>query len=44
MTYNSDNMAQHGLLFTSNNKSFKSISKKQIIKWSDTCVEFVMNI
>ena len=41
MVDDSNNVAADELLFTSDNDFFKSMSKKQIKKWADTCMEFV---
>ena len=39
----SNNVVADELLFTSDNDFFKGMSKKQIRKWADTCMEFVYN-
>ena len=41
MVDDSNNVVADELLFTSDNDFFKGMSKKQIKKWADTCMEFV---
>ena len=41
MVDDSNNVVADELLFTSDNDFFKGMSKKQIRKWADTCMEFV---
>ena len=41
MVDDSNNVVVDELLFTSDNDFFKGMSKKQIKKWADTCMEFV---
>ena len=41
MVDDSNNVAADELLFTSDSDFFKGMSKKQIRKWADTCMEFV---
>ena len=43
MVDDSNNVVADELLFTSDFDFFKGISKKQIKKWADTCMEFVYN-
>ena len=41
MVDDSNNVVADELLFTSDNDFFKGMSKKQIKKWADTCMEFI---
>ena len=43
MVDDSNNVVADELLFTSDFDFFKGMSKKQIKKWADTCMEFVYN-
>ena len=43
MLDDSNNVVADELLFTSDNDFFKGMSKKEIRKWADTCMEFVYN-
>ena len=43
MIDDSNNVVADELLFTSNNNFFKDMSKKQIKKWAETCMDFVYN-
>ena len=43
MVDDSNNVVADELLFTSDFDFFKGMSKKQIKKWTDTCMEFVYN-
>ena len=43
MLDDSNNVVADELLFTSDNDFFKGMSKKEIIKWADTCMDFVYN-
>ena len=43
MLDDSNNVVADELLFTSDNDFFKGMSKKEIKKWADTCMEFVYN-
>ena len=43
MLDDSNNVVDDELLFTSDNDFFKGMSKKEIIKWADTCMDFVYN-
>lgn len=43
MVDDSNNVVADELLFTSDFDFFKGMSKKQIKKWADTCIEFVYN-
>ena len=43
MVDDSNNVVADELLFTSDLDFFKDMSKKQIKKWADTCMEFVYN-
>ncbi len=43
MLDDSNSVVADELLFTSDNDFFKGMSKKEIKKWADTCMEFVYN-
>ena len=43
MLDNSNSVVADELMFTSDNEFFKNMSKKDIKKWADTCMEFVYN-
>ena len=43
MLDDSNSVVADELLFTSDNEFFKGMSKKDIKKWADTCMEFVYN-
>ena len=43
MLDDSNNVVADELLFTSDNDFFKGMSKKEIRKWADTCMDFVYN-
>ena len=43
MLDDSNSVVADELLFTSDNDFFKNMSKKDIKKWGDTCIEFVYN-
>ena len=43
MLDDSNSVVADELMFTSDNEFFKNMSKKDIKKWADTCMEFVYN-
>ena len=44
MLNNSNNVVADEMLFTSDNDFFKKMSKKQIKKWADTCMDLFTKI